>query len=638
MMAAFRAFAKSWAAMVLMGLLILAFGIWGVNDMFRTHATTDVVTAGSRRVSEAMFKALFTRQLRQVEQANGGQSVTAQEAAAEGFDRTVLQQLAEREAVLELIRRDGVKPSDTVLASQLRKFPVFFNPITGAFDRKNFLTVLSNNQMNEADFMGSLRDDVAQDHFLSGLFAGLRVPRTYTAAIAAFTLQGRSADYVVITPAMVGAPPAPTDAQLLTFMKANEAALRRPEVRQLSLVRISAAALAASQTVDPAEVQKRFDFAKGRLSTPEKRSFVQIPAKDPGQAQAISARLAKGEDPAAVARAYGAKPLTYADAVKSTVADPKVADAAFGLQPGQSSGPIQGQFGLAVVKVTSVTPGRAATLEEARPDIEKSLRADAAGEKANDQANKYQDSHDTGAPMDKAAQAAGVQIFHLGPLTAQGRGPDGQPVQGLNPRMLTEAFSLAQGGETDLVDLGKGEWYALRVDKVQPAAVPPFAELKPLLTRAFIQQATVDRVRAKAAAVAEQVKKGQSLAAAAGAAPVHLDNLSRAAASQRQDLGGEFLNALFSAKPGETFSAAMTNGIAVGKVTQIQPASVAEIAQFAEQGRPRLNSQIGQEDLIQLVARAATQQVKPKTSEALARSAIGVDEAPAPGKSAAKKP
>lgn len=637
MMAAIRAFSKSWMAWILFAVLIVSFGlVFNVSDVFHAKISTDVVSAGQRRVSQLEFKQIFTRQLSQAAQQNGGQAISVQDAAAAGFDTSILQQLAEREAVLESIRRAGVQVSDALIGTELRKIPAFFNQITGAFDRRTYEALLANNQTTPAQFEKEVRDQIAQDHFLTGAFAGLKAPRTYAALIASYSLQGRSADYVVLTPAMVGAPPPPTDEDLTRFMQAHEAALKRPEIRQISLVRFSTAALEPAMPVDQAELQKRFAFVKDRLSTPEKRTFVQIPAKDAAQAAAMAARLAKGEDPGKVAADNGQKPISYAEATRNTVPDPKVADAAFGLAAGQVSPPIQGQFGVSVIKLAGITPAKPATLEQSRPELEKAVREDAAKEKASDQSTKYQDARDGGANMDKAAQAAGVQVYHLPAMTKDGRGGDGQPVQGLNEKMLAQAFTLPQGGETDVADLGQGEWYALRVDKVTPPAVPPLAEIRPQLAQVYMQQAMLDRLKTRATAISDQVKAGKPLAEAAGAPAQHLEKLSRAAAQQQQQqFGTEFLSALFGTKPGEVFIAPMPTGLAVGKVAQVQPGAIPDIVRLSEIGRGQLASQLAQTDFMQLLASAARREVKPKVDARLAKQAIGLtpeDTTPAGGK------
>ena len=48
MLSATRKFAKSWVAAVLIGLLVISFAIFGINDAFNGNYTDDVIKAGSR--------------------------------------------------------------------------------------------------------------------------------------------------------------------------------------------------------------------------------------------------------------------------------------------------------------------------------------------------------------------------------------------------------------------------------------------------------------------------------------------------------------------------------------------------------------------------------------------------------------
>jgi peptidyl-prolyl cis-trans isomerase D len=641
MMAAFRAFAKSPVAIALLGLLIISFGIWGVRDVFHTRITDWVVSAGSRQVTSNQFKRLFDSQLRNIQQQNPGMTISVQEAADKGLDRQVLQDLVQSETLQEAIRRAGVQPSAQLVVQELRKIPNFFNPITGQFDRKAYEQILAQNQHTPAEFEQGLKDQIAGVQFSVGIGAGLRAPLTYTAVFAAMNEQARSADFFIIDPRSVGAPTQPTDADLQKLMAAHADQLRLPETRTISLVRFSAADLANTLKADPAEVQKQFDFRKASLSVPERRTFVQIPAKDQAQAAAMVQRLGKGEDPSAVARSFGVKPLSYADVPKTAVADPRVADQAFKLQPGQVSGPIQGEFGFAVVKLASITPAKPASIEDVRPQIEKEVNQHAAEEKVYDQVQKYEDVHATGAPMVQAANSSGVKVYTLGPLTQEGKTLEGQQVEGLNPKMVADAFALIQGGETDVVDLGKGEYYAIRVEKVNPPSLPSLDQIRPQLTRAFMQQELVQRLTTKAQGYMDRLKKGESIdavASSAGSKAQHADNVTRAGAQQYASLGREFLARLFQAKTGDVFAAAGVNfSVAVAKVSAVRPGDVAQIAREAVALQPQLTNQMAQADLSELVLGAARAEIKPKVDEGRARQALGLAPETAPPSSAAGK-
>ncbi len=645
MMAAFRAFAKSpWAA-VLMGVLIISFGVWGVRDVFHTRINNDVITAGDRTITSARFKAVFDRQLRQAQQQTG-QAITADQAVQAGLDVKLLQEMADAESVQDLIRREGVRTSDKLVVDQLRKTPDFFNKITGTFDRKTYEGLLAQNDLSPTEYEQNLRDAIASSHFAAGLAVGLRAPLIYSALYAVLDMESRGADYLVLDQKSVPTPPVPTDAELTKFMKENESALRRPEMRQLSMVRFSAQALASTLQADPADVQKEFDFRKDKLSIAEKRSFVQLPAKDAGQAAAMAARLGRGEDPSAVGHAYGVKPISYSDAAKTSVADPRVADTVFGLQPGQASGPITGEFGLSVVKLASITPAKPAELKDVRAQIEQAVKERVAQDKVYDLVQKYDDAHSGGAPMAQAAKTAGVQVYAIGPITAEGKVfPTGQTEAGLNQKMLSDAFSLSQGAETEVNDLGKGEYYALRVEKVTPSALPSLDEIRPRLTQFFMAQELVKRIQAKAVSLVDRLNKGEKLdavAASVGAKVQHLDGVTRATAQQQQALGREFLSKLFQGKSGDVLVAGIPQvGVAVAKIGAIHPGAVADVARATAAQRPNLTNQMNQNEFGELLRVAAHDVVKPKVDQKLARRSIGVavDDLPASGtKAPAPKP
>lgn len=625
MMAAFRAFYKSPAAVVLMGLLVISFAIWGVKDAFHTRISDSVISAGSRRVSSSDFKTRFDQGLQNF-QKQSGQTITAQQAVQQGAVQDMLQDLATQAAVQETVRRAGVAPSDKLVIQDLSRMQAFFNPVTGRFDQQTYQTLLAQNGLTAQAFEQDLRDQISMLQFVTGMTAGWRTPLTYATVYAALQNQSRSADYFVLDQHSVPTPAKPTDADLVKFMKKLGDHLRQPETRQLSLVRISVQAIEPTLHPSDADVQKEFDAVKSKLGVPERRTFVEILAKDQGQASAMAARLAKGEDPSAVARSFGLKPISYADIPKENVVDPKVADAVFAMQPGQSSGPIQAAAGYAVVKLASVTPAKPATLAEARPQIEKALNDQAAQQKAYDESSKYEDAHSNGQNMAQAAKAAGVQIFSLGPITADGK-IGGQAVPALTQKMVSDAFALPQGGETDLVDLGKGEYYAIRVDKVNPSFIPSLDQIRPQLTVAYAQNAVVDAVKARADALAARVRKGETLqavAASAGAKVQHVD-LTQTQAAQNPALGREFLGQLFNAKVGDVYLAGGVNyGIAVAKVTAIRPGAVADIARDAVSLRPRMTDQMAANEFGEVFYAVARAQVKPKIDESLALQAIGV--------------
>jgi peptidyl-prolyl cis-trans isomerase D len=280
MLALFRSFAKSWVAALLMGLLIVSFAIFGINDVFKPRAQNWVVRAGDRDISATMFKTMFDGAKSQQEQQIG-RPITVEEVQQAHFDVLFLKELAGQETLNALLSKWGLRPSDHLVVAELRKQPNFFDQISGAFDQATYERVLAEKlSLKPAQYEGYLRDTMAGEHFSTGIYNGFTVPRIVTAINAAYGMESREATFVAMDPRRVPPPAQPTEAEIKTFYDQNAERLKLPEFRTISIVRFSAQDYLGTVTVDPAKVQKAFDFKKDSLSTPETRSLVQIPIKD----------------------------------------------------------------------------------------------------------------------------------------------------------------------------------------------------------------------------------------------------------------------------------------------------------------------------------------------------------------------
>ncbi|WP_174300005.1 SurA N-terminal domain-containing protein [Caulobacter sp. S45] len=626
MLTQFRSFAKTTVAKLLLGVLAASFLIWGIRDVFRNGMASDaVITAGARTVTSARFRQMFQDELKQYGQQSG-QTVTVQDAISHNIDHQVADAIAADEALAAYIDRIGIRPGDKQIVAEIAKAPRFFNAVSGRFDRQAYEAFVQQIGMTDTEFEGVLRDELAQTQFVSGVAAGLSAPLLFSALQAAYTGEGRSFDDFVLPPTAVPLPAQPTDAAMNGFIKQNAAQLMRPESRVFTVAAFSTQALAAQTTADPALVQKRFDFEKDSLSVPEKRSLVEVPVRDAGQGRAVAARLSKGEDPQAVAASLHVQPIVYTDSPKTAVADRKLADVAFGMSVGQVQGPVQGDLGLAVVKLSKVTPGHVATLDEARTHIEQEVKGATALNLITKQVQSYENARSGGSNLADAAKAAGAQTTTLPPITAQGTTLQRQKV-GIPPKLLQAGFALQPGQDSDIVDLGQGEYAALRLDKVIAPAPPALDEVRPLLTRFMMQQDLFKRLQAKADGIAAAVSKGETLQAAAAAnkaTVAHGEDVLRTAAGKTYS--NELMGHLFLAKPGDVVTGPdLKIGVVIAKLQAVVPATAQTAAQAAADQRQATNQSMVQ-DFAAAVRNGARDIIKPRVDYAKARQALGVDQ------------
>jgi peptidyl-prolyl cis-trans isomerase D len=319
-----------------------------------------------------------------------------------------------------------------------------------------------------------------------------------------------------------------------------------------------------------------------------------------------------------------------------------VADAVFALAAGQVSPPIAGDLGVSVVKLTQINPATMPSLESQRPAIEAELRTQAAQAKAYEQTQTFQDAHDGGANLVDAATKAGALVLTTAPIAASGVDQTGQPVPGLTPDALKTAFELPSGGESELIEAGKGEYFAVRVEKVIPSAMPPLAEIREPLAQQWQLDQLLQRMKVKADELVGRVKKGESLEAVAASSQTKVQrvpNITRQNARQFQGLGRDLLMAAFGAKPGAPFVARGQQGGLSGRRDREGASGRARADGPDHRGNAPTNLARPAARRRQAAQDAAKTQLKTKVNLTLARQAIGVDTSALPaedGKAPAK--
>jgi len=629
MISLFRNFSKSKWAAGLFALIILSFLIVGAqSDVFSNLGPKHVISAGDRSIDAQQFRSDFER-VRANLQEQAGRPVSFDDMIKENIHTQYLESQTQRMGFLAWAWNAGIRPGKELVLKQIRQIPAFFNQVTGQFDQDRYQQALAAQGMTTEMLEQDLRDQYVASQFGAGVFAGARVPRIYGALLAGQALETRDGRWFTVTQAMAGSAPAPTDAQLTAFLNENAAQLRRPEFRMISIVLFNAAPNSQPAPISEERIRERFEFRKAALSNAEKRTFVTLTAPNKEAADRIAAALRAGQTPAQAGAAAKIEPGNYVDTPQSALGDPAVAAAVFALPINQVSNPVQGRLGFTVTKVTAITPAAPATLESVRSALIQELRAEDAKGETYAKVEKYEKARQDGKNLADAAQSVGARLVQLPPFTADGRLPDGQPLNA--PRQIFEsAYALSKGGESDIIDAGEGQYFAVRVDDIRPTSLPTLAEVRAPLAQQWTLRENARRLSAKAEELAQRVRGGEDIAKVAASVSAQLT--TRAGVQQSQasqtELGEGVLRGLFGQGKGQVFTGAQSQAsFVVGHVDAIHGAVPALAAPLVEQVRPRLTQALTNAMVEQSFSAAAVR-MKAKNDPAAALVALGV-EAPA---------
>src|SRR5258707_9491257 len=140
---------------VVMGVLIVSFGVWGIADIFRGFGQSTLATIGRTEISINEFRQLYTEKLQQIGR-QFGRPLTADQARAFGLDRQLLQQTIAEAALDEEARRLGLGQSDAEALPMILSDPNF-KGVGGAFDPGRFQAAIRQYGFTEQRYLADQR-------------------------------------------------------------------------------------------------------------------------------------------------------------------------------------------------------------------------------------------------------------------------------------------------------------------------------------------------------------------------------------------------------------------------------------------------------------------------------------------------
>src|ERR1700736_1072202 len=393
---------------VVMGVLIVSFGVWGIADIFKGFGQSTLARVGHTEISTEQFRQLYTDRLQQIGR-QFGRPLTPDQARAFGIDRQVLQQMVADAAVDEDARRLRLGQSDAEVMRMIFSDPNFKGP-SGAFDPQRFKETLRQVGYTEQRYMAEQRKLSLRRQIADTILSGLEPSKTMVEAANRFQNEQRTIEYVKLDAAQAGPIDPPSPAVLAGYFDDHKTQFRAPEYRKFSFVVVTPEEIAKWSVVSDEDAKKVFEQRSNKFSTPERRQISQIVFPNGEEAQAARTRIASGASFDDIAKERG---LTAADVdlgmvAKSDVIDPTVAEAAFSLPPDDVSQPLQGRFGVALVKVGKIEPGVQPSYESLATTIKRDIAVERARASVQDLHDKMQDERGGGASVTEAAKKLGL--------------------------------------------------------------------------------------------------------------------------------------------------------------------------------------------------------------------------------------
>jgi peptidyl-prolyl cis-trans isomerase D len=507
---------------ILLGLLIVAFAVWGIGDYIVRGPSRGgaLATVGSKEITVDDYQRAYRDEVQLIAgKLKLGQTLTPEQAKLLGVPPRALARLIGTAAIDLHAGSLGVTVSDDIIRNIVRGEPAF-QGADGKFSPAKFRSAyLQQGYRSEVEYIDARRRDLWREQLTEALGAGVVPPEHLVGVLHRFRDETRVIEYFTSDFSRQIAIADPSDSQLKEFYEQNKGKYVALEERKAGLLLLTRDEALKRANVTDEEVKAAYEAAKDSYDTPEKRRVSQLTFSDKAAAEKAYAALSKAKnfEEAAGKLGFPAADIRLGLLTRADMIDPKIADAAFKLRLNEVSRPVEGQFSVVLLRVTEIEAAKKRTFEEVKGEIRERIAGERVGQQVQAIYEKVEAGRAKGTPLKEIAAETKLPFQEIGAINRTGKTADGKaPIAHADAAKITDAiFEATPGVETEALELGDGgfAWFDLR--GVTPERQRSFDEVATEVRADFTASERTKQMASLAAKQVERLKGGEKLEAVA---------------------------------------------------------------------------------------------------------------------------
>lgn len=575
-------------AYVVVGLISLVFGVWGIGSYFTEDPNPPVAKAGDVEITKYQLQRAYDQRYQRLQRLMGD-NFDHDLIDPERFRRGILDGLIQ-DALLQQYARDaGYRVTDAALLQALRSEQQF--QVDGRFSPERYRALLSQAGIAPGQFEAGLRDDLVIQQVRNGVIESAFATHREVLADYRLDKQRRELAYLTFEAADLRDRVVVTDSEIQAHYEQNPQTYTRPERVKLAYVEVDRNELEPAAKPDEEFLRALYEQEKdARFRTAERRKarhiLVRIGEGTDADAarqeiQRLSARLDEGASFAELAREHSDDESTaeeggMLDWVTRGSMVAAFEKALFRLEEGEVSAPVKTDFGWHLIKLEEIDPSEIKPFDapEVQDELLDMYRAREREQRFR-QLSERLDSLSFEAPdsLQPLAEELDLEIHESGWITR-----DGGEGLGDYDAVRKAAFSdavLKDRLNSTPIQLSSDRLVVVRVAEHQEGERRPLSAVRDEIAATLREQAAAERARTLAEEARTAAEAGRPLAEIAEAGPAELHEPGWVT-RDNGDLDGALRDALFAMpRPADEASYALASlpagGTALLRLTGVEP-------------------------------------------------------------------
>jgi len=516
MLQSIRDRAQGLVTWVIVGLIVLSFALWGVNEYITDGDTgMQVATIDGEDVSFYEYQVAYQNERFRMQRMFG-----------ENFDpdmfddqikRTALDRVVDNTVVTKTALNAGFRVSNEQLAMQVQSVDTFQED--GKFSKEVYQQVLRSQGETVGGFEYRMRRMLLADQVILGIAATGLATSHEVEQIYRLQEQEREVGYLIVSTDQFKEKIEPSDQEIADYYETHKDNYKTEEKVRLDYLELSVDELMSDISVDQSELENYYDEQKQRFVEQDQVSARHIlieidPDADSATSEQALATIKELEEKIKNGESFDELAKSQSQDLGSAqqggdlgffgkgIMDKAFEEAAFTLEIGEMSEPIRSQFGYHLIKLEEKKPGGEKSLDDVKDEITQELKKQKAQRLYFDRVEILANlAYETPESLEPAAEALGLKIKTSDLIPRLG----GEGVFA-NRKVREAAFSndvLKGGLNSEAIEVGDSKSVVVRLKEHQPADSKLLSDVK----EQVVSQLKQDKAKEQAKALGETFLK-----------------------------------------------------------------------------------------------------------------------------------
>lgn len=507
MLQSIRDGSRSWGAKIIIGVMVAAMALFGIESLFGLFGSdpNEVASVNGQPIMRQQVELEVQRALR------SGQVPPEQERA---LRNDMLDQLITQQLLSQYAEEGGFAVSEQQLDQLIVSLPEFHDQ-DGRFSAEVFRNRLAGAGYTPVSFREELRIDIQRQHLQQGLaFSDFSLPNEQE-RLAELQRQQRSFRYVVLDGDDLDVDIDVSDDDLQAYYDAHQERYERPEQVRLEYVLIDRQTMAEERDVD--EEVLRDAWREQNRDADRRVSHIMITfgnerTRDEAQQLAETAReaLESGESFADTALRYSDDTASAEEGgdlgvISRGFFGDTFDDAAFGLEEGDVSQPVEMDNAFHIIQVTDI---QGPTFEEQRDELAREVALREVDDEFNQRVQQLIDESFAADDLQSVADELDLTLQESDWLARD------DEVEGVlsEPGVMSAAFSndvFEEGYNSEVIELDQDRRLVLRVAEKRDATLLPLDEVREDVEMSVAAEKQQQALREEGEALVATLREGQ---------------------------------------------------------------------------------------------------------------------------------